>query len=321
VIRPSSLTLAKHCRKSAELAGPGNANTARGAVVDQQVSAALSGGPEPTDETAAAIVAAVRDRYPGARLVVQTRVQLIDPATGEVLTEGTPDIIVLPGDPKTEVLEVLDMKRRGQRLGGYLPAPGESDQLLAYGIAACQALRVSRHRATYVLFDEGPVAFEAGPVVEPAAWRPFIRAYKAVDAAPVEYTTGEHCARCWNRLRCEAYLLPAVANATPALQPFASKGAALTASEAERAWEWLLGARLALRAGKELADAVEEQLMEYGRAGGRIGNRVLVQVTKPGRRSGATVAELEQAGRPDLIKAGKPTTAWEWQAQDSTEAA
>lgn len=308
MIRPSSLSLARHCRKSAELSGPGNENTARGNDVDRQVCAALAGGDEPTDAVAAAIVADIRQRYPDATFVAQAKIRLIDPATGDVLTAGTPDILVLG----TDTLVVLDLKRRGQRLSGHLPPPSQSVQLRAYGIAACQRYGMRAYSPEYVLFDEGPIEFESGGTYDVTTWWPFIEELIELNARPVEYTTGEHCAKCWNRLRCEAFLLPVTRDATPALQPFATVGAALTSDQAQAAWDWLTKARLALKAGKELADAVEEQLEAYGRAGGTIGDMRLVQATTKGRRSGATVAELEAAGRTDLIKEGKASVSWEW---------
>lgn len=99
MIRPSALTLAEKCGLSAKLAAdfPEASPAAdRGTAIHAEIAAALApGGPEPKSPEAIAAVEWLRRTYPGLLPHPEYAVQLDDVETGEPITAGTADLVLV----------------------------------------------------------------------------------------------------------------------------------------------------------------------------------------------------------------------------------
>lgn len=329
--RPSSYQTAEACARSAWLAfhyPEENAATKHGSSKDALVSAALAGGPEPAlvEIEARAIVAWVRKEFPkDAHFYVQHRVTLVDPMTGETLTSGTPDLLVIYRTSAGRLrLVVVDWKSIGQYYSGHIAPPDENLQQLIYMLAAGLEFSVDEAQVILVPFDAAKIKVVEGQVHEQEAWWPFLDRIKAV--APIDMeapmpkaSKGDHCDLCYQKLHCNAYLLPLPEKGVQlpkALVPLIedTENRELSAEAAAAALEWLEDAQDALKRAGKLAKQVETQLETYARTRGpiMIGDRVWGPIPDNGKRKGATVAELEERGLTDLIKPAVPGVKFDW---------
>jgi hypothetical protein len=321
-VRPSSLQLAEKCSRAPWLSHryqEENEAIRKGNEVDSDVSRALVEGREPLTREGAALVAWVRDRFKGeVEFFVQRKVQLLDPITGEIITEGTPDLLVL--DRKQSLLVDVDWKKKGQLYAGHLPMPDDNLQQMAYAVAAGMEFSVKQVQIVLACFDERDITPIEGEVLEGASWWPLIDRIKAVpqvdvDGGEPEAIKGEHCASCYQRLHCSAYLLPAMEKAPVELVPFMEPGRELlTQEEALAALDWINRAEMAIKLAKDIRDMVEAQVDAFVGANGplRRGNKEYGPTPTKGNRKGPTLEELETLGLSNLIKPGKPGVKFSW---------
>lgn len=213
MIRPSSLTLARHCALSAKLSEQyptRNENTDRGNVVDAQFTAAVRDGVVPTDPDARACAEYVFEVFLGYAATVQQRVELYDDDTGGLITAGTPDFVAVETPPLA--LKIVDLKKREQYAAGRLADPDDNDQLHAYAIAECQRTGAEEYQNILLLFGDGKVEALASRRYRKEDWGPILDRIKAVNSDPNPNpvgTSGDHCAKCYPRIHCPHWTLPA----------------------------------------------------------------------------------------------------------------
>lgn len=320
-VRPSALQIAEKCDRAPYLGHKykqGNANTEHGKGVDGEASADLSGGPAATDPEARAIVDWVRTTWPiGAEFYVQRKIKLVDPVTGEVLREGTADLII--NVPMYRKVWVVDFKSKGQWWSGYLAKPDDNLQQHCYGMGAAMEFGADEYEIVLALFDGRGVDPQHSQAFPAASWWPMLERLKAIkpfdpDGPEPEATIGDHCDHCWQRMHCSAHLLPAMAEVPVALVPFTEGGGELTPERALAALDWIDRADDAIKKAKRVRDLVEAQVDTFVRLNGpvRRGDKEYGPVPTNGKRSGPTVAELEKAGLQHLIKDGDPGVAFKW---------
>jgi hypothetical protein len=318
-VRPSGLQIAEKCSRAPWLAHrypEGNDNTRKGKEVDDDVSRALLEGAEPKTREGALLVAWVRKRFtPAAQFFIQRKVRLVDPVTGELITEGTPDLLVLD----VGMLFDVDWKKIGQLYAGRLEMPDNNLQQMAYAIAAGLELGVEKVQIILACFGERDITPIEGAALEGDAWWPLIERIKAVphvdlEGPEPEAQKGEHCDGCYQRIHCAAHLLPAMGKMPVELVPFAEPGTGLTANEALAALDWLDCARAAIKRAKEIESLVEGQVQTFVRVNGPIrrGGEEFAMTPANGQRRGPTLAELEEMGLAHLIKPGKPGVKFGW---------
>jgi hypothetical protein len=319
-IRPSSLQIAEDCSRAPWLANryrEQNAAMRYGSDVDADVSTALAGGGEPQTKPGAELIAWVRRRFSSqAQYVIQRKVRLLDPSTGERITEGTPDLLVLTG----QRLTVVDWKSRGQLYGGKLAMPAENMQQQAYGVAAAMEFGADEIQVILACFDDHGITPIEGEVIAAADWWPLIDRIKNVP--PVDFdgpeppaTKGEHCDRCYQKLHCSAYLLPAMGGLPTQLVPFSeARTAALTLEDARAGLEWVEQADQAILRAKKVRDLVVKQLQTLTVTAGpiRLGDLEWGPIPTAGKRSGLSVADLEELGLTNLIKPATPGVKFDW---------
>lgn len=342
-VRPSSFQLAELCERAPYLSTKyreATALTTFGQTVDGQVSRGLQAGElvlaegeELLPETEQ-ILKWVRDTFiAGAEFHVQRRVTLRDPETGEELTSGTPDLLVVLRAQRRIV--VVDWKKIGQWWAGHLAAPDQNLQQLIYGVAASLEFaldtQIDSFKVILACFDADGVRPQESQEIPQSEWWDVIRRVKDVPRVDVEgrepeATKGEHCQNCYQRLHCSAYLLPVMSDAAATaaqddphgeLMPLMEPGA-LTAEAACGVINWLERAGAVIRSAEKLRDLVQGNLEAFVLAHGPIvaGDREYAATPKTGRRLGATVGELEKRGLTDLIRPGKPGWKFGWRPRE-----
>ena len=337
-VRCSSLSLARHCGRAHWLAihHPASHDVTRfGSAVDKQVSIVLSciatGDMDnlPSDEELLVETSKIMDwleaNYPleAWEWHVQRHLQLVDPETSELLTEGTADLICL--HRTLPIFVVIDWKKRGQVLAGHLQKPDVNDQQLAYMAAFWMGISFVRpiDSAKIILaaWDEsGVYPMESQPITEQRLSE-IIESIRAIppvdpDAPQPEASVGKHCDHCYQRMHCDEHLLPlAVVTATGLPVPFAEfTEQTLTPETTAKALAWLDGADRVLREAKKIRDLVEGNVDAFVTQNGPVTVGELTygpQLTKP-RRMGATVGTLEKEGLQRLIRESEPKVTCKW---------
>lgn len=304
MIRPSGMAHAEKCAYSVELAErfPETSEAAeRGGLVDGQNSDALKHGTPVTDRDAKACLAALAGLELAGEVLVQEKVALVDPETGAVLTEGTPDVQVVGAD----TVATVDWKKREQYYAGYLAEPDDNLQLHAYSIARGLVRGARAYQNFIVLFGDGEAEVLRSRVYPQAEWWPFIERIRAIQDKPRIPAPGPHCQNCWQRWLCGSYRERAKLALT-LLPQTTELGASLTDEQAvelaQRAEQVKAAAGLAL-------DMVKAHL----RAGGKVeaGGKRFVATVMPGRRT-ADVEALERDGLIKYIRKGAGYERWTW---------
>ena len=337
-VRCSSLYLSRLCDRFPWLSirHPASHDVTRfGSAVDQQVSIVLkciaSGNTEdlPTDEELLAETSVILDwleaHYPLEiwEWIVQRRVELVDPETGEVLTAGTPDLMCLH---RTEPCFVdVDWKKSGQMHAGHLQKPDENDQQLAY--VAAFWLEVSKTRkiesAKIILaaWDEGGVYPMRSQDITEARLTEVIQSIRAIppvdpNAPQPEAAVGEHCNHCWQRLHCDEHLLPGAIAVTAGLPaPFSEfVGGEMSADTTIKALTWLEGAEsIHAKIGaiiKLVRGNADASVTQNGPV--VVGELCYGPQNVKGKRGGATIKTLEKEGLGRLIREGETKLKCKW---------
>jgi hypothetical protein len=319
-VRPSGLQIAEKCSRGPWLSHrypEENPATRHGKAVDDDVSRVLLEGGEATTKEGAALAAWVRNRFAStAKFFIQHKVQLVDPVTGELITEGTPDLLVLDGNRLVDV----DWKKKGQLYAGYLEMPDNNLQQMAYAVGAGMEFNVEEVQIILACFDDKGITPIEGPVLEGSSWWPLIDRIKAIphvdlEGAEPQANKGDHCDGCYQKMHCSAYLLPAMLEKVPVeLVPFAEPGTGLTSQEVLAALEWLELADAAIKRAKALRDLCEGQVETFARIHGpvRKGDKEWGPSPSNGQRRGPTLGELEAQGLGHLIKPGTPGVKFGW---------
>lgn len=321
--RPSLLNIARHCQRAPWLAAhyPESTVEARGGRdVHAEVAAAIK-----AEKPDAITLPAARHCYdwlvafvafaPGASVAVERKVQLLD-EEGEVLTEGTPDVVAA-GDG---AVLVVDWKSNEQLLSGLVPHPDDDLQLLSYLAAAMLEHGAASGQIARVGYDEDdeddvyPKWSKTYSADDVMGILDRIRAVPDVDPTgqQPEAAMGEHCAHCWQRRHCSAYLLPK--GDVVALAPLSMPGT-MTNREAEAVLAWRGRAKLAIKAAEELLGAVDGALRHHVDTQGSIvreDGQVWGLVETKTKRRGPSVGECEKAGLAHLIHQAEPTVKYDW---------
>lgn len=326
--RPSSLQIAKDCLRAPWLGNKypqSTQATQYGSAVDAAISEAINDGVVPAEPMALVLWTWLSSLFPAdATYYVQRKVTLYDPNTGDVITAGTPDLLVVYALEGRRILVVVDWKTIGQFWAGYLAQPDENLQQLTYMVAAGMEFGADETRVVIALYDVNRIKPLESKVYRATDWWPVIDLIKSVPAVEMdgpepEARMGGHCDKCWQRQHCSAYLMPAIKDVPVALAPFVEGGAELTDETAAAGVLWLDRAYDAIKRAKKVADQVEGQLGAYAlKRGGaiRVGeDRLWGANSKPGSRRGPTLDELEQMGLGHLIKPGKPSVAFDWKKE------
>lgn len=307
MIRPSALGRAALCGLVpilAELYPESSAHSESGEEIHRQIRAALSGGSleqlSPQAAAAVALITSVIADIPDVEVHIEYPLALRDPENGELLSEGTGDIVLVFPD---EVI-ALDWKTGRQ---ADLAHPNDNIQIKTYATAAALEFDKPRARGVLVRFPEG-----ADPVVltsEPYDLWAVLDEVRAISRIGPEARPGQHCMSCFQRHVC------------PSWRERAATGMELLsrARQAENTPENLSSEAAvellqAIKAVREAADAAESLVRAAVMSGlrveanGQVYERGMVQ----GRRSGPSVQDLETLGLTHLIRPGRPYEQWRW---------
>ncbi len=279
MIRPSSLSLAEKCGLSAELAktAPTSAAAQEGRDKNDELDDWLAGkAPKPKWFP-----------WDNVRGRTQAPLALHDPETGEEITRGTADLVVVDG----AMVTIVDWKTGS---GRYVPPIAENLQLHAYGLA----LALSTEGATAYTIA---LAFTDRAEIQSATygqdtWFAMLDRIKAVSSKAPEACVGPWCDGCFQRLRCPAHLLPgAVSEANTALAPLTSTDV-VTADQ-------VLRLHRAAKAMDELSEKGREYVKAWVRQHGSLpdGDQELALVEVAGRRS-VSLKQAEAAGLKSMLE-------------------
>ncbi len=308
MIRPSALQLARHCDLShvlAERYPSRNEATDRGNTVDGQATAELNGGLQATDVDAKAIVAWVRENFDDCDLRFQVPTELYDEDSGGLITRGTADMVA----HTCTDLTVVDFKKREQMLAGRLAGPDDNDQTHAYAIAEATRLGVVSYRTCLLLFGDGEVEPLWSHSYTRGDWMTIyarIRDVNINQADNPKGTSGPHCMRCYSRVHCPHWALPAHQN--PSELAALTANGQLTIDNAGRA----LMAVLAL---EEIAAQAKVRLRAFAEStGGSIiyGDRQWRRTLMPGRSSIDSAALKRDGLAEKYTRKGAPFEQWRW---------
>lgn len=305
MIRPSSLQIAQYCGLAPRLAEqyPESSEAAEhGDEIHRQIASALTSGTVPFDPGARAAVEWARNEHPHGIIGVETRVRLDDPESGDLITEGTPDFVATVDFSGETGIHVVDWKTGRPE---FVVQAHDNLQLHAYALAICLAQGYSQYVVQIGHVVDGRFWLSHSDHISgPEMWTMLDR-IKAAASRDAEAVVGPHCQRCYQQKHCPAFLLPAYEGET-ALAPVTQPGG-ITRENAPR----LLQAVEAMETALEVA---KERLKGYAREHGPIvsGDSQWGPIMVNGRRSGATVKELEAAGLAHLIKPGRPIERFEW---------
>lgn len=297
-IRPSLLQIAERCGLAPKLAAdyPEASPAAdRGTEIHAEIADALREKRRPKSSEARAAYDWVMHDVP-AKMIIEEPIELRDPETDEVITAGTPDLILIHADGG---LTVVDWKTgRPDNVAG----PDDNLQLMAYGAAASLKYDVVPANACLVFLD-GVVATSVTGQPYPSLWDVIERVRHAANRQPVA-TPGSHCAGCYQRQVCPSWRERAAT--ALALLPRTPTDLTLTDEQA---------AELVLRvqAVKEAAELAEELAKSHVRNGGRIvaNGKEWLPANVNGRKT-ADVKALEAAGLHEYIREGRPYERWGW---------
>lgn len=296
MIRPSALQLAEKCGLSAKLAAEhpeGSEAAERGTAVHEDVAAWLRDGRAPTTPEGKSLAESWTPA-PADKRMVEHKVRLVDPETNALLTAGTADYMALAAG----TLHLADWKTGRPE---YVEDPDDNLQLHAYALAAALEYGANDYVVSlcFLSADEVPI-WKVSRVYGHDEWgRVWDRVALAASRPPVA-VKGPHCQRCWQRLRCPAYLVPADPVARNVdLVPLTSTDVATP--------DRVLRLHLAAKAMREIADRGDEYVKAYVREHGPLGDgagKELALVEVAGRRS-VSLGPAEKAGLlPQLEAAG-----------------
>ncbi len=298
--RPSALQMAENCGLASVLAErfPETSSAADfGTDRHEEIRDVLRGKRKAKSPEARAAIGWL-DTLEGANLMIEEPIELRDPETDEVITAGTPDLVVLPvNDPSVIVVDWKTGRPEN------VPHPDNNLQVMSYAAAA--ALKYDRTVASGVLvFLDGDKATPVAGQPYPSLWDIIERVRRAAERKPVA-TPGAHCSGCWQRMHCDSWR----ARATTALALVQSPANDLTLTN-ETAAEMILR----VQAVREAADTAEQLVRAHVLNGGTVeaDGKVYAPAMVNGRRTGPTLAELEAAGLGHMIRPGTPTERWSW---------
>jgi len=337
-VRPSSLAMSEFCDRAPWLSArycESNLATRFGSDVDRQVSYLLKMKQDslPDEEEILPETQLVLDwlaaNYPSSEWIyhIQERLVLLDPETSEELTAGTPDIIC--EHVERPVFVDVDWKKKGQMWAGHLPPPDENLQQLAYVVAfwlGDTKRRYDEARIVLACWDvKGVTPQESAPIaidkLSEIVRR--IRAVPSIDleASQPEASTGDHCDDCYQRMHCDAHLVPAGAlikaglgSDDVKLAGFEEASGPLTEDSVARSLAWLEQAKRVFKAAKAMVEIVQGNVDAYVRQNGpvEVGEMVYGPCITKGKRLGATVETLEREGLEHLIRPGKAGVKCKW---------
>lgn len=309
--RPSGMKTAELCALSPWLSHRHQfikAEMGVGSDVDGEVTTALRGGPYPKSLAAMEIYEWVHRTFPTAvKLDPQRFCKLVDQEMGDLLTEGTTDLLVAVGGE----LHVADWKKKGQLFAGYIEHPDDHPQQLAYGLGAALELDAAAFTVHHVFFngpDDDNIEVRSSKRYAAEDFPALLARFRAMpdvdlDGPEPPATEGDHCNTCWQQRWCSARMLPP---ATTALEPFTKPGE-LTHDRLPEAIAVLEKFDAATKLLSKKAWAQVEGLVQlHGPV--RVGDREFGFFEKKGNRRAPKVEELIKLGHADLVKPAEVST-------------
>lgn len=301
MIRPSALQVAEDCGYSSVLAerfNPASEASETGDEIHRQIAAALTQGTTPLDAGARAAVEAIREEY--EVLGVEIPLKLYDPETGDLVTEGTAD--VLARTKSDGILTIIDHKTGRPE---NVTEAEDNLQFHAYGLAAALQSDAQEYGVVASHVVDGKFWWGKRHCVAGNAMWGYLERIKLAAAKDPRPVVGTHCQRCFQQKRCEAFILPAHAGPS-ALEPF-TKPDGLTRDNALRALVVVDAMEAALKVARE---RLKNHVREFGPI--EAGDKRWGPVWANGRRSGPTVEECESAGVGHLVKQGQRYEKFQW---------
>jgi len=293
-VRPSSLSIAKHCALSPVLSErfPSVSDaTERGSLVDAQVTAWVKDGTAPADRDAIACVQWLAETFDPTEWELKGQVAL--PPAVEGAAPGTADLVAYGCDGD---VVVVDYKKREAWDAGRIPAPADNDQLHAYALAASDH---GSYDVCLLLFGNGRVEPIWARGFTPANTGPIVERIRAT-CTPTEGeprgTSGAHCGMCWSRIHCHHWALRAWRGITEPVLP--------TRENAEEAMLRVVAMEERAKLEREILKHIADP--DVGGAPFRVGEREFGRVMMPGKMS-VDVDALEAAGLYERFsKVGNP---------------
>jgi len=285
-IRPSLLPLAEHCGYAVKLSeehAEGSSAAEAGTKFHSAMAEYIT--TRKGDPRLASIFATMPKH---AKAEPELPVSLVDPETGETLSEGTTDLLLTHDDLS---LTNVDFKTGNP---DKVDPPDDNLQILTYGLAAAMARNAPRFRVGLYFTEYPPLRLSRWFSDGADYWAILDRVRAAVGRDRNQAVRGPHCDKCYRRTHCEAWMMPAALGET-ALAPY-TRPAGLTKQNAPEA----------LRVVKAMEDALEiakAHLKDFARENDGIidGNKKWAPVMVNGRRS-VSIERLEEAGLLPLIE-------------------
>lgn len=186
--------------------------------------------------------------------------------------------------------------------------PADNLQLAAYLKAAGQVATFGSRAVGEVANPKKGqlVRYEYQPGEVDELWERFLRAEAKSRVVPVLAEPGGHCAECYERLRCDVRLLPAMKVGESNPMQFALPGGMLSKSTAP-------AALMVLQALKDVVERADEHLRAWALENGPIvdGAKEWGPTETQGRES-ADLKLLKADGLTKYIKRGQPYQAFRW---------
>jgi hypothetical protein len=289
MVRPSLLVIAKDCGHAVKLSEQypeGSSAASAGTKWHAEMAEFIA-----TREGRADLAAAFATMPKHEKAEPEVRAVLKDPETGEVISEGTADIVLTHEDGS---ITVVDWKTGS---ADKVDPPDTNLQVLCYALAVAMERGAKKFRAGLYFTNYPPLRLSRWFTDGDDFWRVLDEIKTAASNDRDTPVKGPHCDRCYRRTHCSAWMLPASLGET-ALAPFTAPAGLNKSNAAE-----------ALRVVKAMKDAIEiadKKLKDFARETGGIESdgKVWAPTERRGRRS-ISVEKVESAGLlPTLEEAG-----------------
>jgi hypothetical protein len=312
VIRPSLLNRSELCGLAPVLSEQHPEEVPagwHGTDVHTEIARCLNTDDEPILPQAKAAIDWLHDTYDTRLAVMRIEKQclLADPVTMDVITEGTPDLVLQFGDGTTVVIDWKTGNPDNVR------EVDDNLQLIAYGLAVSQG---GPFQCVLVFLDGLKATAMHGTTWQPHQHAGLLERIKAAAKREPVPSVGDWCPDCYVRHYCPAYQ----ARLSTALAPVSQGGVAFV--QATEGARWVMqdsdAAKLsdivaALDGDKGWLAAAKLALKEHVKAGGTVvrNGKKMTLVMAKGRVS-ADVKSLEADGLTKYLKQGQDyeTTKW-----------
>jgi hypothetical protein len=303
VIRPSLLNRSELCGLAPVLSEQHPEEVPagwHGQDVHTEIARCLHTDDEPILPQAKAAIDWLHDTYDTRLAVMRIEKQclLADPVTMDVITEGTPDLVLQFGDGTTVVIDWKTGNPDNVR------EVDDNLQLIAYGLAVSQG---GPFQCVLVFLDGLKATAMHGTTWQPHQHAGLLERIKAAAKRDPVPSVGDWCPDCYVRHYCPAYQ----ARISTALAPVSQGGAPVALDDGSAA---TLAGMVAMVDGEHgWLKAAKTALKEHVKRGGSVvrNGKKMTLVMANGKTTG-DVEALRAAGLDKYIKTGSPyeTTKW-----------